>query len=327
MTFLMMIDPTRDRRSFAPADGDGGDTTQTTTTTAAGDTTTTTGADTTQTTAAKWWESDAYSADERQWLTARGLTEDDPLAAIPKMVKGHRAAEQRIGKGLDTILDRPAKDQPYTDWIDKNRAALGLPADEKGYEIARPEAWPKDAPWDEASETKAKAIAVKYGLPKAALQELVDLQAANTLDTYKQAAALGDEAKRTLMADLEKDFGDQTKTVIHQARLGAQFIGEKAGLDAEAIANLSDVLTEKVGDANAIRAFRVIGEMLGDDTALGLGKGGGLGTTPAEARAELARQQSPEGEWYKATAANNRAEIERLKPTIDRLNRIASGGR
>ena len=322
-----MTDFARDRRAFAPeGDGTGGDTT--TTTTAADTTTNTTAADrTTQTqTAAKWWEDKTYSDEERQWLTARGLAEDDPLAAIPKMVKGHRAAEQRIGKGLDQILDKPAKGEAYADWVAKNREALGLPADEKGYEVARPEAWPKDAPWDDASEAKAKAIALKYGVPKEALQELVNLQAQNALANFQESAALGETAKARLMTELQRDFGDQTPAVIQRARLGAQAVAQKAGLQMDAMANLSDVLTDKIGDANAIRFMAAIGDMLGDDGAVGLGRGGALTTTPAEARAELARLRSPDGEYYKATATNNRAEIERLRPKMENLTRIAAGG-
>jgi hypothetical protein len=327
MTLMTMIDITRDRRAFAPeGDATGGDTT---TTTAAGDTTTTntaaTGDTTTQTTTAKWWEAKDITDEERQWLSARGLAEDDPMVVIPKMIKGHRAAEQRIGKGLDAIIDKPAKGEAYADWVAKNREALGLPADEKGYEVARPENWPKDAPWDDKTEKAARAIAVKYGIPKEGLQELVDLQAGTALQTYQDANAMGETAKLALMADLQKDYGDQMPKVLHQARLGAQFIGEKAGLSTEAIANLSDVLTEKAGDANAIRAFKVIGEMLGDDAAVGLGKGGGLTTTPAEARAEIARLRSPEGDYAKAVKAGDRTELARLQPIIDRLTRLAAG--
>lgn len=327
---MTVTDFARDRRTFAPdGDGAGGDTT--TTTTVPDTTTTSTTPDTTtqtqtQTTSAKWWEGERFADPARQYLTAKGLTLDDPLEAMPKLVDIAANAEKRIGKGLDQILDKPAKGEAYADWVARNREALGLPKDEAGYEVARPENWPKEAPWDEQAEAAAKAIAVKYGVPKEALQELVSLQAANALQTYQEAAALGETAKRALMADLEKDYGDQVNKVIHQARLGAQFIGEKAGLSTEAIANLGDVLTEKIGDANAIRAFRVIGEMLGDDSAVGMGKGGGLTTTPAEARAELARMRSPDGEYYKATASGNRAEIARLQPAIDRLTRIAAGG-
>jgi hypothetical protein len=325
MTFPKMTDFTRDRRAFAPADdppGGAGDPPPASDPPpsappagGAGDPP-----------APKWWEAKDITDEERQWLTARGLAEDDPMAAIPKMIKGHRAAEQRIGKGLDSILDKPAKGEAYTDWVAKNREALGLPTDEAGYEVARPETWPKDAPWDDKTEAAAKAIAVKYGVPKEALQEMINLQAANAMQTWNDAAALGETAKRQLMTELEKDYGTQTPKVLHQARLGAQFIAEKAGLNSEAIANLSDVLTDKIGDANAIRAFRVIGEMLGDDSAVGLGKGGGLTTTPAEARAEIARLRSPDGEYAKAVKAGDRTEIARLQPTIDRLTRLAAGG-
>ena len=322
---MTITDATRDRRTFAPeGEGTGGDTTTTTT----ADTTTTTAADTTtQTqTAPKWWEGETFSAEEKQWLAARGLTEDDPLVAIPKMVKGHRAAEARIGKGLDTIIDRPAKDQPFTDWIAQNREALGLPKDEAGYQVQRPEAWPKGAPWNEASEAKVRAVGVKYGLHPEAVQEIVNIAAQDALQTYQDAAAMGEEAKRTLMADMEKQYGDQTPKVIQKARLGAQAVAEKAGLQMDAVANLSDMLTDKIGDANAIRFMAAIGDMLGDDTALGMGKGGTLTTTPAEARAELARLRGPDGEYAKAFAKGDRAEMERLRPRMDSLTRIATGG-
>jgi hypothetical protein len=329
-----MNDPARDRRALAPDGETGGGTTTTTATATGGDTTTQTGGDTTtqttqtaQTSTAKWWETDSFSPEEKQWLAARGLTEDDPMVAIPKMVKGHRAAEQRIGKGLDTIIDKPGKDEPWTDWVAKNRESLGLPKDETGYEVARPENWPKDAPWNEEGEAAAKAIALKYGLPKDALQELINIQAKNAMDTYTQAAELGETAKRQLMADLEKDYGDQTPAVIQRARRGAEAVAQKAGIDTAATANLSDVLTDKIGDASTIRFMAAIGDMMGDDTAMGIGKGGSLTTTPAEARAELATLRAPGGAYYEATAKNDRAAMERLKPKIESLTRIAAVSR
>lgn len=324
---MMTTDFTRDRRSFAPADdpppggagdpppanppaGGAGDPPPAGNPPAAG----------------KWWEGDRFADPARQFLTAKGLTVDDPLEAMPKLVDMASNFEKRIGKGLDQILDRPGKDEPYPDWVAKNREALGLPKDEAGYSVARPEAWPKDAPWDDKSEAAAKAIAVKYGVPKEALQELVNLQAQNAMDTYSQAAALGDEAKRTLMADLERDFGDKTPAVIQRARLGAEAVAQKAGLQMDAVANLSDVLTAKIGDANTIRFMAAIGDMLGDDAALGLGKGGGLTTTPAEARAELARLRADGGEYAEAFRKGDRAGMERLRPKLDSLTRIATGG-
>lgn len=325
MLIRLMTDFARDRRTFAPADDappPGGDTPPP----PGGDTPPPPGGDTPPPPSAKWWEGDRFADPARQYLTAKGLTVDDPLEAMPRLVDIASNAEKRIGKGLDTILDKPAKDQPYTDWVAKNREALGLPADEAAYQVARPENWPKDAPWNDASEAKAKSIALKYGIPKEALQELVSLQAQDALQSYEEATALGETAKRELMADLERQYGDQTKSVIQKARLGAQAVAEKAGLPMDAVANLSDTLTDKIGDANAIRFMAAIGDMLGDDTALGLGKGGGLNTTPAEARAELSRLRSDGGEYAEAYRKGDRAAMERLKPKLDNLTRIAAGG-
>lgn len=328
MRLPMMIDPTRDRRTFAPADDPpptppapppppppANDPPPPPPAPPAPPPST-----------AKWWEGDAYTPEEKQWLAARGLTEDDPLAAIPKMVKGHRAAEQRIGKGLDTILDKPGKDEPFTEWVAKNREALGVPADEKGYDVKRPETWPKDAPWNEASEAKVRQVGVKYGLRPEAVQELIDIAAADALSTYQEAQGLGDKAKKDLMDALHADHGDKVPAILLKARQGAEAVAQKAGIGADVVANLSDTLTDKIGDANVIRFMAAIGDMLGDDGALGLGKGGSLTQTPADARAELAQLRSPEGAYYKATATGNRAEIARLQPTIDRLTKIASGG-
>lgn len=276
--------------------------------------------------AAKWWEGDKFADPARNYLTAKGLTVDDPMEAMPKLIDIAANAEKRIGKGLDTILDKPAKDQTYPDWVAQNRAALGLPADEAAYQVAPPEGWPKDAQWDTAREAKAKAIALKYGVPKEGLQELINLQAEAVMEMNASGAAMSEQAKRELMADLEKDFGTQTPAVIQRARQGAEAVATKAGLSSEAIANLSDAMMDKIGDANVIRFMAAIGDMMGDDGAVGLGKGGALTTTPAEARAQLAALRAEGGEYYVATNKRDSAAMARLQPKIDMLTRIAAGG-
>lgn len=324
---MKMIDMIRDRRRFSPeaegAGATGGDdgaaaaAAAAAASAAAGDPAKATG---------KWFEGDAYSAEERTWLAAKGLAEDDPLAAIPKLVKGHRAAEQRIGKGLETILDRPAKDQPYAEWVAANREALGLPADEKGYEIKPPENWPKDQAWDAGREAKALAIGVKYGVPKEAMQELIALQADAAMEFGADNKAEAAKAHGELMADLEKDWGRQTPAKITLAKQAAELVAEKAGLDISALGNLSDALMDKIGDANTIRFMAAIGAMMSDDAAVGLGKGGPMTMTPAEARQQLATQRAPKGDYYEAVAKNDRAAMDRLQPTINHLTKIAAGG-
>jgi hypothetical protein len=276
--------------------------------------------------AAKWFEDAAYSPEERIWLAAKGLAEDDPMAAMPKLIKGHRAAEQRIGKGLDTIIEKPGKDQPYDEWVKANREALGLPADEAGYQVAPPENWPKDLPWDTGMETQAKAVALKYGIPPAALQELVNMQAASVMAAHGQVGAEVEAAKGALMADLQKDWGDQTQAKITLAKQAAQAVAQAAGMDMQAIANMSELLMDKTGDANVIRFMAQLGTMMADDVGTGIGKGGPMTMTPAEARQQRAQLMAPGGEYYKATQANDRAAIARLQPKMDHLAKIAAQG-
>ena len=71
--------------------------------------------------------------------------------------------------------------------------------------------------------------------------------------------------------------------------------------------------------------------MMANDSAVGLGKGSAmLGTTPADARAQLAALRSPDGAYSKAVAAatstGNLSEMNRLQPEIQRLTKIAAGG-
>lgn len=276
--------------------------------------------------AAKWFEDAAYSPEERSWLAAKGLAEDDPMAAMPKLIKGHRAAEQRIGKGLDTIIEKPAKDQPYDAWVAANREALGLPADEKGYAVTPPEGWPKDLPWDTAMETQAKAVALKYGIPPAALQELVNMQAQGVMAAHGQVGAEVEAAKGALMADLQKDWSDQTPAKITLAKQAAQTVAQAAGMDMQAIANMSELLMDKTGDANVIRFMAQLGSMMADDVGQGIGKGGPMTMTPAEARQQLAQLRAPEGEYYKASEKRDHAALAALRPKMDNLAKIAAQG-
>lgn len=271
-----------------------------------------------------WWKGADYTAEEQQWLAARGLTEDDPLKILPKVVKGHRAAEQRIGRGLDSILDKPGKDQPLSEWLAANRASLGLPDKEDAYTAQPPADWPKDAKWDGELEAKARKIAFEAGVPPAAHQAYVNLFAAKVQE-MDQAASQGlAQAQEAMMADLRRDYGEQVGTVLTKAKQGAQFVAEKAGLSSDALMNVSQVLSEKLGDANTIRFMAAIADAMGEDRGVGLGQGGTLTMTPAEARAELARFQSPEGEYGKAYAAGDASKLRELAARREHLAKLAA---
>lgn len=276
---------------------------------------------------AKWWEGAKFSDDQRKHLTASGLTVDDPLDALPKLTDMHRHAMQRLGKDPASFIDKPGKDQPLTDWMKANREVFGLPEAAEGYKIEPPKDWPKDAAWDKDFEAQARAVAFENGLPPAALQGMVNLYADKVKAIAAGAEADFARANDAMRADLVKDWGSQADARMLRASQAAQVIAEKAGMGADQIADVAKSLSAKAGDANVIRMFDAIAQAMGDDTALGLGKSSGnLGTTPAEARQQLAQLQSPDGEYYKAVAAGNSAKIAELKPQIERLTKIATGG-
>lgn len=275
---------------------------------------------------AKWFEDAAYAPEEKAWLTAKGMADDDPLKVLPKLIKGHRAAEQRIGKGLDSIMDRPAKDQSFAEWSAANRTALGLPDKEDGYTATAPDFWPKEAKWDATLEASARKVAFENGVSPDAHKAYVNLFAQKMKDMNDAAEGGIAQARETMMTDLRRDLGDKTDATITGAKQAAQFFAEKAGLDTAAIESIGMLLSEKTGDAATIRFMAAIREAMGEDSAVALGHGSQqLTATPADARAELQKLQSPGGEYYEATKSRNLPEIERLKPKIAHLTKIAAG--
>jgi hypothetical protein len=112
---------------------------------------------------------------------------------------------------------------------------------------------------------------------------------------------------------------------------GAQAIAEKAGLDAEALTAVTARLSKDMGDAQTIRFMAAIGELMGEDSGVGLGQGsgGGLTATRSAAEAALADFMKPDGEWAKAAQSRDSAAINRLRPKFDQLTRAvaAFGGK
>ena len=275
--------------------------------------------------APKWWEVPDLTAEERQWLTARGLADEDKDKVLIKAIKGHRHAETRLGHKPEDLITRPKEGQNVSEWLAEQREKLGLPDKADGYKIDAPQDWPKEIPWDTDMAAKVRDIAFSQGLPPEAVNAMVGVYAEKVLEMERASAAALQAATETMMADLRKDWGQQTDAKIMQAKLAAGVMAEKAGLSGEALQNLTGVLADKTGDANVLRFFAAIGEMMGDDKGLGLGAGAGtFTTTPADARQQLAALRAPDGAYAKAVKDNNRAEIARLQPEIERLTKIAA---
>jgi len=275
--------------------------------------------------APKWWEAADYSAEEREWLTAKGLAVDDPGAILPKLVKGHRLAEQRIGRGLDKIIDPPGEGRPFAEWARANAKALGLPEAEDGYAVDRPEGWPQDMPWNDDMAAQARKIAFDHGLHTDALKAFTGLYAGQVQKMNEAVDAQIAEAQTRMRADLEKEWGAAMPAKIALAQQGAKALAEAAGLGNDGLEVFAAALSPKLGDAAVMRMMAVVGGLMAEDSAPGLGQGGGLSMTPAEAQAELNRSfLSPDSAFYKAMKDGDRATLERLKPEYERLNRLAA---
>lgn len=276
--------------------------------------------------APKWWEGDTFTADQRTALTAKGLTLDDPLSVIPKLVDMQINAEKRLGAGPDQLLQKPKKGEDVAAWMKANAGIFGIPEAPDKYEVKRPEGWPKDAKWDDALETEARKIAHEEGLSGRALQRFINSYAGAVGKLQADAATELQAAQGAMMADLEKDWGAQTQARVAMAQQAASVLAEKAGLDQEGLLSLSQALKPKIGDAGIIRIFAAVGEMMANDTAVGLGKGAAsLGQTPAQARAELAALRAPGGEYYEATIKSDRRALAGLKERMERLSKLAAG--
>ena len=275
--------------------------------------------------AKKWYEAESYTAEERQWLTARGLAVDDPTSAMPNLIKGHRAAEQRLGRGLDTIMDRPAKDQDLTEWMRQNGEVFGLPTAEADYKIDRPADLPQGVVWNDDLAGQARKLAFEKGVRPDQLEAFVGLYTGMIGEQIKTINTEADAANSRMMEALAKDKGRELPAFLAGARQAAGVLAEKAGLDQAGKEGLTAVLSAKLGDAQTIKLFGALAEMMGEDSLVRGGGSTSLGMTPAEARQKAAQMRERGGEYERAVSARDMTTLQRLKPELERLDRLASG--
>lgn len=275
-----------------------------------------------------WWKGNAFSDDQRNFLLAKGLTVDDPVEALKRQTDMYRHAETRLGRPADTLLEAPKKDQPLSDWMRENAKRLGLPEKPEDIKIARPEDWPKDAAWNDKLETGVREVAVRHGIAPAAVQDLVNLYAGEIRGLDEGARVELETATAAMLGDLRKEWGDQTDARVDRARLAANALAEQAGMGQDQLLAVTRRLALDSGDANVLRLFDAVGELMGEDRMVAPTGGiRAMGATPAEARAELARQNAPGGDWYEASKARNLARMKDLQPRITQLEKLAAQGK
>lgn len=272
----------------------------------------------------KWWEGADYTAEERQWIEARGLADEDVGKIVPKLVKGHRNAEVRLGRPAEQILDRPKEGQSVIDWQRENAALFGLPKTLDEVKIERPKDLAEGIAWDGAFETKARQAAYDLGLTGAQLTGMTALYAGQVQAVLQAADTEAQAASERMMADLGRDWGAELPAKLARARQAANVVATDAGLDAAGIEAMAQALAAKTGDAAVIRMFDRIADMLAEDRMVG-GVGGRIGMTPADARAKAASLRAPGGAFFEASAKGDQRKLAELMPELQRLDRLAAG--
>jgi hypothetical protein len=272
-------------------------------------------------TPAPWWQGERFQPFQ-EFFATKGLAVDDPTEALAKSVKGWQAAEKHLGKPADSLITRPREGQPIAEWMRENAAVFGVPEAPDKYELKKPE-MPKGVEWDKALEEQARAVAHEHAVPPAALQALTEVFAGRMGQVFQDAeAALAADNDR-MMADLRKDWGETAPQRVELAKQAAQAVGTKAGLSPEGIASVCMAMKDGVGDAGIMRLFATIGEMMGEDSLQGVGNTP-LGMTPQQAAAALAAMDARDGEYGRAYAAQDKAEMARLEPKRQHLMRLAA---
>ena len=273
---------------------------------------------------ARWFEADGISQETRDFLTAKGLATDDPAEAAAKAAEIARNAEKRLGHPADRIMLKPKDDTPLGDFMRENAEIFGVPDSPEGYEITKPEGW--EGEWDAELEAEARTMAHEMGLPGAYVQQMAELYAGKINGLLQGAATDLATATEQMNAELQKAWGADFEANSARARQAFQVVAERAGLDADAQGNVLRTMAKEGSDANVLRTFAAIGEMLGEDAIAGLGKGGGMaGMTAAQARAELHTLRQPGGDYHTAYVNKDYAKLNELSSRMASLQKIASG--
>lgn len=279
-----------------------------------------------------WWADDRFDEATQTQLKALGLTVDDPLDAVSSLAKMERDAKAKFGKGVDAFIEKPGEGKDVGEWLRANGDMFGIPENPEGYEIKPPEGWPEGQEWDADFEAEARKIAHEAGVPAAALQKMTDLYAGKVAAILGNAQTAMATARSEMMADLHKDWGDQTGAKLAQVAQISGVLAEAAGLDEAAMAGLAKTLKDATGgDANTIRLFAAIADMAGDDSAVFDDRGGqGGAMTPALARQRIEEMKAPDSDYRKAMREQSRTgksgNYNRLHKEWRELHRIANPG-
>lgn len=289
---------------------------------AADDTTAPAAADDAAASTTAWYDDARFNDDAKGYLTAKGLTAAaDPLEAVQKLVGIGQAADRRFGRPLDSVIDKPGKEQSLVDWRKANGEVFGLPAAAEAYEIAKPDGLPEGLAWNADLEGRIRAAAFERGIPPDDMNALADIYATYVTEMNAGIDRDMQQAEEKLVGELRQMWGRDYDAKRTRAAQAASVLAEKAGMDMDGIEAVAGLLSSgDPGSTMAMRLFDAVADMLADDTLIGAKAGvRDSGLSVDEAKAQFQAFTAEGGDWAKASAAADSEAIARLRPQFERL--------
>jgi hypothetical protein len=226
---------------------------------------------------------------------------------LPTFVKRGLDAHRELGSRIPLKADTP---EAIASWRKDHLPKLvqagilpeGAPATPEEYGITKPADLPEGATWNDELAKSLGAILHKFNVPKAAVPELLALQAATT----QQAAQVFKASKEEGIAALKKEYGDKyPEAEASVVRLVGQIFKEPAELE----------LFNKSGLGNDPRFLSVMMRLAplaeADSSFLRDTNSGSGSLTGEAARTEAIRiQRDPEHPRHKAYMAGDPATVD-----------------
>lgn len=211
---------------------------------------------------------------------------------VNKSLETHREVGSRIPLKIEQERNADGTFKPKAEsvkaWRDAHLEKLyaaGVlgerpPAKPEEYGIAKPESIPSNMFWSDERAAKLASVLHKYGVPKAAVPELMELHAEALLQGQKIFQGTFEDG----ITELKREFGDKYDELAEDAkRLMQAVVKNPAELE----------LLEATGIGNApwfISMFMRLAPLAMQDASMGLSRSGGpqSGVTADSVRAEVA---------------------------------------
>lgn len=191
-----------------------------------------------------------------------------------------RNAEKLVG--TDHIpAPRLDNDEEFAKWPGHEK--LGVPKDEKGYKLERPQ-MPDGVPYNDAAENALRVALRKAHIGQKQAELIFKELSAFHVGEATKLATTQAEAKTAMETELRTHFGAGLDVAMQRAKIALNYVAEKAGVKLE---RAIDGIASLTGDgAAAIKVMHWIGQQLGEDVIKG-GQGAGFAAGPAAAKAEI----------------------------------------